>query len=405
MLAFEEALEAIARHCAPLGVCETALPNAAGAVLAEALCAPNDLPPVDNAAMDGYAVRADDLQHASDATPVVLEVCETIGAGHPSTQAVELGTCAAIMTGAELPPGADAVVKIEETRRRGRHVEFTAPVQRGAWIRRRGADARTGDVLVPAGQVITPAVIGVAASCGRTSVCVYRRPRVACVSTGDEIAAPGTTLRAGQKYDALGPALRAAAERDGCASVGCSYAPDDPERLRMCLQEALRSADVVLIAGGASVGAFDYVQKVLRGLDVEEVFWKVAIKPGKPLWYGVRGSTHVFNLPGNPVSALVTYYACARVAIRLLQGQPRADAMLPECHAVLDDALENDEPRVEFVRGVLWNAGGEAHVRPIPARCSSMLSSLARANALIICPPMQHLAAAMDVRVLKLPCA
>lgn len=405
MLAFEEALDAIARRCAPLGLCETPLPDALGAVLAEALCAPYDMPPVNNAAMDGYAVRADDLQSASDTTPVALEVCETIGAGHPSTRAVESGTCAAIMTGAEVPPGADAVVKIEETRQRGMCVEFTAPVKRGAWIRRRGAEARTGDVLVPAGQTITPAVISVAASCGRTSVRVYRRPRVACVITGDEIAVPGTMPGAGQKHDALGPALCPAAERDGCEVVGCSYAPDDPERLQACLEEGLRTADVVLIAGGASVGAFDYVQEVLRGLDVEEVFWKVAIKPGKPLWYGVRGSAHVFNLPGNPVSALVTYYLFARFAIRLLQGRTHADAMLPEYHAVLDDALENDEPRVEFVRGVLRNAGREAHVRPIPVRCSSMLSSLARANALIICPPMQQLAAATDVRVLKLPCA
>lgn len=405
MLAFEEALDAIMQRCAPLGTCETALLDAAGTVLADALCAPHDMPPVDNAAMDGYAVRADDLRHASDATPVVLEVCETIGAGHPSTRVVAPGTCAAIMTGAELPPGADAVVKLEETRRRGRQVDFTAPVKRGAWIRRRGAEARNGDVLVPAGQVITPAVIGVAASCGRTSICVYRRPRVACVITGDEIAMPGTMPHAGQKHDALGPALCAAAGRDGCEVTTCSYAPDDPVRLKACLEEALRAADVVLIAGGASVGAFDYVKEVLRGLDVEEVFWKVAIKPGKPLWYGMRGSTHVFNLPGNPVSALVTYYLFARFAIGLLQGRARAEAMLPACHAVLDDALENDEPRVEFVRGVLWNTSREAHVRPIPARCSSMLSSLAHANALIICPPVQHLAAATDVRVLKLPCA
>lgn len=404
MLAFEEALDAIARRCAPLDVCETALPDATGTVLAQALCAPHDMPQADNAAMDGYAVRADDLQYASDATPVALELCETIGAGHTSTRAVTAGTCAAIMTGAELPPGADAIVQIEATRRRGSRVEFTAPVPRGAWIRRRGAEARTGDVLAPAGQVITPAVIGMAASCGRTSVRVHRRPRVACVITGDEIAAPGTLLRAGQKHDALGPALCAAAERDGCEVTECSHAPDDPARLQTCLQEGLAAADVLLIVGGASVGAFDYVQEALRGLHVEEVFWKVAVKPGKPLWYGVRDSTHVFNLPGNPVSALVTYYVFARFAIRLLQGRTRADAMLPERHAVLDDALENDEPRVEFVRGVMRSAGGEVHVRPIPARCSSMLSSLAHANALIICPPRQQLAAATKVCVWELPC-
>lgn len=403
MLTYDAALDVIASQCAPLGASETALQACCGRVLAESLCAPHDLPPVANAAMDGYAVRAEDLRHASHGAPVELKLIDTIAAGHRSSSAVETGTCAAIMTGAELPRGADAVVKIEETQRTGALVAFCAPTQRGAFIRPRAAEARAGDVLVAQGHVVTPAVIGVAASCGRASLLVQRRPRVGCVITGDEIAPPGTIPTQEQKYDAVGPALCAALQADRCDVIRCRYVADNPEDLRACMQENLGDTDLLLIAGGASMGVCDYVQDVLRGLHVKESFWKVAIKPGKPLWFGVHDATRVFNLPGNPVSALVTYYLFVRFAVRLLQGCDKSAAQLIECDAVLDEPLKNDEERMEFVRGMLRYENGAAHVQPRHARCSSMLSSMANANALIKCPPKSGFAASASVRVLMLP--
>lgn len=403
MLTYDAALEVIARHCQPLGVCEVPLGESAKRVLAEELRAPHDLPPAPNSAMDGYAVRTEDLQHASGDAPVVLTVCDTIAAGRASSCVITAGTCAAVMTGAEIPRGADAVVKIEETQRTGAQVTVRAPAQRGAFIRPRAAEAQAGDVLVSQGSVITPAIIGVAAGCGRTSLVVHRRPRVACIITGDEIAAPGSLPAQGQKHDAVGPALCAALQADMCDVMRCQYAADNPEELRARIEANVGDVDMLLIVGGASMGAFDYVQNALRAAGVKELVWKVAIKPGKPVWFGVHGATRVFNLPGNPVSALVTYYVFARFAARLMQGYNAMSAMLATCTAQLDEPVRNDEPHLEFVRGMLRHESDGAHVQPLHTRCSSMLSGLANANALIMCPPTQELAAGAPVRVLQLP--
>jgi len=403
MLTYDAALDVIARQCQPLGVCEAPLGESAQRVLAEELRAPHDLPPAPNSAMDGYAVRTDDLQNASGDAPVVLRVCDTIAAGRASSCVITAGTCAAVMTGAVIPRGADAVVKIEETQRTGALVSFRARAQRGACIRPRAAEARAGDVLVAHGSVVTPAIIGVAAGCGRTSLVVHRRPRVACIITGDEIATPGSVPAPGQKHDALGPALCAALRADMCDVVRCQYAADDPQELRACIEAYLGNVDMLLMVGGASMGAFDYVQNALHEAGVKELFWEVAIKPGKPLWFGVHGATRVLNLPGNPVSALVTYYVFARFAARLLQGYTIPAAMLATCLAYLDEPVTNEEPRLEFVRGVLRQENDGLHVQPLNARCSSMLSGVANANALIMCPPTHNLAAGAPVRVLQLP--
>jgi len=403
MLTFEAALDAIAAQCAPLDAEEAELQACSGRVLAAPVCAPHDLPPCDDAAMDGYAVRAADLRAAATASPVLLTLCGTVAAGHLPACTVEHGACAAIMTGACLPPGADAVVKIEETRAAGEKIEFRAAVAPGTHVRPRAGEARAGAVLVPAGTPVSPAVTGLAAGCGCTALRVHRRPRVACVITGDEIAPPGATPARGQKRDALGPALCAALRHDGCDVVCCGYTDDTPANIRARIGDGLAHADMLLVAGGASMGAFDCVQDVLRAAGVREVFWKTAVKPGKPLWFGMRGATAVFNLPGNPVSALVTYYLFARYGLRLLQGHPRSSAGLSSCSARLDEAVCNDEPRVEFIRGVLYESAGDLHVRPLAARCSSMLSSLANANALIVCPPSHTLTAGARVRVAIIP--
>lgn len=403
MIDFETAVRLVAQHITPLPSEEVEVTACAGRALAAPIVAPHDLPPRTTSAMDGYAVRAADVAHAAPSAPVKLTLSGTAAAGHSCAARVAPGTCIAIMTGAELPPGADAVVKIEDTRRSGATIEIFHAVPRGAHVRPCGAEARAGQVLVAAHQPVMPAAMGLAIACGYTHLNVHRRPRVTCLLTGDEIAPPGAPLGEGQIHDTVGPALRAALTFDGCEEISCSYVEDDLQALQSHIAAAISRTDVLLIVGGASMGAYDYAQDALAASGAKEIFRKVAIKPGKPLAYAICGSTHIFNLPGNPVSALVCYYLFVRFALRLLQGYAHEAAGLRTCEAVLEEALQNPEARLEFVRGVASTDGRSSRVRPLPARDSAMLSGLANANALIMCPPHARLAPPSPVRVLLLP--
>jgi molybdopterin molybdotransferase len=354
--------------------------------------------------MDGFAVCAADTAGADDNHPVRLEILETIGAGDTPAYTVTPGHCSAIMTGVPLPDGADAVVKVEDTSREGNIVTVVADVTEGEHLRIQGGEAHEGTVLAEAGLVVTPALTGLASSLGLEKLCVYSPPDVGVVITGNEVLPPGSDLQSGKIIDAAGPALRCALERDGMRVTYCQYARDEHVLLRAITDQALRQSDVVLIIGGASMGEYDLVQDVVKELGVEEKFWKAAIKPGKPLWFGMSAANTVFNLPGNPVSVLVTYYLFVRYYLRRISGYSAKQSALRCTTACLEQPLSKHDPRLEFIRGILHETQDGLSVEPVLLRGSAMLSGMARADCLIQFPAeKEKLDKGEEVQVMMLP--
>ena len=374
-------------------------------ILAESITANNDIPAFTNSAMDGYAVVSDDLINATKRNPIKLEIVGTIAAGFQSTTSPESkaarGKSVAIMTGAPLPHGADAVVKVENTERNGNFISFFAPIPKNENIRFKGEEAKNGNALVPAGSVVTPGVIGLASSLGLTSLKVYAPPEIAIIITGDEVLPPGSELQKGKIIDATGPALKSALSSDKFPVAFFEYAKDDPVKLDEIIKSALSSADVILIAGGASMGEFDFVQDCLENNNVEKIFWKVAVKPGKPIWFGKKNNKIIFNLPGNPVSVIVTYYLYVRFALKRMIGYNLAAAGLKKSIANLKNTITKNDSRLEFVRGIVDDNN---FVTPLKQRGSAMLSGMANANCLINFPQnCNRISAGENVEILLLP--
>jgi molybdopterin molybdotransferase len=326
MITPEEALSLISSNVGSLPARTVSLSDAEGCVLAASLTARLDLPSFDNSAMDGYAVRASDLAGASRETPVSLRLCGEAPAGSRSSLSVAPGVAVRILTGAPVPVGADAVVMQEKTEREGEYVRFFAAPSVGANIRPRGEDVKAQAPLLAAGCTLRPYEIGLLASQGIAEVEVIPRPTAAVLATGSELAAPGVPLGPGQIYNSNGPALGAALRRWGVAVRDLGSAPDAPSAIARALRPAVGACDLLLVAGGVSVGDYDYTRSVLREFGFEEVFYKVATKPGKPLLFGriqaPEGgrTTWVFGLPGNPLSALVSLEEFVRPAIERMQG-------------------------------------------------------------------------------------
>ncbi len=326
MITPEEALARISSNVGPLPARTAPLSDAEGCVLSASLAARLDLPSFDNSAMDGYAVRASDLAGASREAPVSLRLCGEAPAGSPASVAVAAGEALRILTGAPVPEGADAVVMQEKTERVGDAVLFYATPSAGANIRPRGEDVKAQAPLLAAGSTLRPYEIGLLASQGIAEVEVIPRPTAAVLATGSEIAPPGTPLAAGKIYNSNGPALGAALRRWGVAVRDLGSAPDDPVAMASALRPAVGTCDLLLVAGGVSVGDYDYTRSVFQEFGFEEVFYKVAVKPGKPLLFGriqaPEGgcATWVFGLPGNPLSALVSLEEFVRPAIERMRG-------------------------------------------------------------------------------------
>jgi molybdopterin molybdotransferase len=386
MLSYEEACAILDTHVTPLAHVNVPLATARGRVLAGPLTAAMDMPAFTNSAMDGLAVRAADTQAATPEQPVRLRALETVTAGSRALRAVSSGNCIRIMTGAPLPEGADAVVPVEHTSTDGQDVLVNAPAAPGDHVRAQGKEAQAGDALQPAGTRVTPATLGVASSQGLTTLDVYAAPRVAILLTGDEVLRPGSAPQPHKIIDAAGPALEAALTADLMPPVFIDYVGDNPARMKPILDFVLHAVDAALIVGGASMGTCDIVQDVARAVGVQEWFWKVAVKPGMPLWVGAREGVTVFNLPGNPVSVLVSYCLFARWFLRQRAGVPQASAHLPHTTAMLTAELRKAHSRREFVRGVLSESDGAGHVAPLPQRGSAMLTGMAQANCLIVMP-------------------
>jgi len=389
-LPYEEALRLILEHTPVLPAAITPLEKALGAYLAEPARARSHSPRFEQSAMDGYAVRVADLAAATADRPVTLRVAGELPAGAARRQLLRAGAVIRVFTGSPLPGGAEAVVVQEVVTREGGLAVFHAPARAGANIRRVGEEYRRGDVLLPAGVAVTPPVIGLLAQLGRAAVKVGGRPTALVITMGDELVAPGCKPGRAQIVDANGPALVAALRAAGARAVRQVRVTDDPAALRKALALGLRGADLVVTVGGASVGDHDHVPAVRAQLGVRELYGRVAIRPGLPNWFGLSpAGVPVFGLPGNPVSALVSFELLVRPAVRRMMGAPAdvASGAL-EQKALLSAAASPTALRQTWLRARLERTGdGDLSAVPETGQGSHMLSSLARAQALAVLAP------------------
>jgi molybdopterin molybdotransferase len=372
LISIDEARERVLAAVRPLES-ERVAP-ALGRVLAEPAVAQEDLPPFDASAMDGFAVPGGEA--------ATLRIEGESRAGAPSQSALVAGTACRISTGAVVPEGTHAVVPVERTEERDGEVAVPA-TEPGANIRRAGEDVRAGETVIAGGSEINPAEVAVLASLGMREVLCARLPLLAIAATGDELVEPGAELAPGQIRNSNVYALAAQAERAGAKVVMREHVPDDLETTRDVLARALDSADVVCVSGGVSVGRHDHVKPVLAGLGVEERFWGVRLQPGKPTWFGARDGRLVFGLPGNPVSAMVTFHLFARPAVRALQG---ADPGIRPASARTAEPLRRNPKRDQMVRVRLEQDGDGWLARPTKAQGSHVLTSMLGAAALARVP-------------------
>ncbi|MBN9737113.1 MULTISPECIES: gephyrin-like molybdotransferase Glp [unclassified Pseudonocardia] len=381
----EEHAAAVAALLPPTGTETVPLAEASGRVLAADVTAGVALPPFDNSAMDGYAVRAAELAGASDDAPLVFPVAADIPAGRVDVPPLAPGTVARIMTGAPVPEGADAIVPVERTDAGTERVRVSAAPEAGAFVRRAGEDTVAGAVLLHAGTVLGAPQIGLAAAVGRPVLEVRRRPHVLVLSTGSELVAPGEPLAPGQIYESNGTMLAVAVREAGATAELLSFVPDDVERFRSVLAERVNGGvDLVLTSGGVSAGAYEVVKDAMTGHGVE--FGKVAMQPGGPQGCGrleLGGVTvAVATLPGNPVSSMVSFEAFVRPALRAAAGHPQPAR--PVVTARLAGPMSSIPGRRQFRRGLLDAASGT--VSEVGASGSHLIAALARADCLIDLP-------------------
>jgi molybdopterin molybdotransferase len=378
------------------------LGEALGRRLAADAVADGQFQPFDNSAMDGFAVRAAEVSGAGLESPVTLTVVDESRAGRPATHAVKAGEAISISTGAVLPAGADAVVRVEDTEvdeprdpwdavgsgagapefEGGGTVLIKAPIAPGANVRRAGEDIAAGDTVLPAGTELGPAELGVLATIGLDPIAVHRRPRVAVVTSGDELVPAGMPLRPGQIHDSNSHTVPALVRLAGGEVVTTRHAPDSPQGTKAALLRALE-ADVTIVCGGVSVGEHDHVKAALADLDAEQVFWRVALKPGGPTWFGTRNETLVFGLPGNPVSVMATFLLLVRPALLAMSGgEPAARRVT----ARLGGDYEKPTDRAHAARCRLELDERGWIATPLPRQGSHILTSMVAADCLALIP-------------------
>jgi molybdopterin molybdotransferase len=367
---------------------------ALGRVLARDIVSPIDVPSHDNSAMDGYAVRSDDLRQAG---PVTLIEIGTAYAGKEFAGEVQPGQCVRVMTGAVMPRNTDAVVIQEVVTSEGRRVTVPPGQERGQNRRLAGEDLARGRPALRAGRLLRPADLGLVASLGIGEVSVRRKLKVAFFSTGDELVSVGKKLRAGEVYDSNRYTLWGMLERLGCEVVDLGVVRDDPKKLEGAFRKAAAGADAVVTSGGVSVGEADFTKQMMAKLG-EVVFWKIAMRPGRPMAFGrirSRGrSAYLFGLPGNPVAVMVTFYHFVRGALLHMAG--RSDTDLPLLRAKSEMAMRKKAGRTEYQRGILELKGGEWTVRLTGAQGSGILRSMSEANCFVVLGHEQGSVAAGD---------
>jgi molybdopterin molybdotransferase len=382
LILLDEALAAYARELSPLAVETVPLAHALGRVLAAPCAATVDLPAFTQSSMDGYAIRASETAAAADDMPVVMPVAGAMAAGTAVIAPMLPGTAFRIFTGAPLPAGADTVVRQELVERVADDIVLREPVPAGTAIRYRGEELRRGDTVARAGQRLNAGLLAALARAGVAEVAIHRCPRIAVLVTGDEVLEPGQSLAAGRIHDANGPLVDAWLRERGYPAPLRLYVRDEPKAVAAALTTALATADLVITTGGVSVGDRDYVPSVAGELGVHKVFWKVAQKPGKPLWFGRRGSSSLLGMPGNPAAVLVCLTIHAAAMLSLLEGEVPASPAWRQ--APLAAAVAADGERDRLVRMRVDDADGR--LVPLPRQESHMLSNLADASVLAWLP-------------------
>ncbi|MEW6568283.1 MAG: gephyrin-like molybdotransferase Glp [Chloroflexota bacterium] len=401
-LSVDEALARLLHDVSPLSAERLPLDACLGRVLAEDVIAPHDLPALANSAMDGYAARAEDIASASKDHPVTLEVVGEVAGGHLPATRLDRGQAMRISTGAALPDGADTVVPVEDTSEpwpvakgeRPAIVRVTRGLKKGAFVRPAGLDVRAGARAVAAGQRLRPQDIALLAAVGCAQPLVYRKPRLAVFATGDELQDSSVSLAPGRVRDANSPMLIAAARAAGAEPLPLGIVPDTESAVRAALARAVEAgADVIVSSAGVSVGPHDVVRQVLQA-DGDLEFWRVNIRPGKPLAVGRYRGVRLLGLPGNPVSAFVSFEVFVRPVLRRLEGEVSERA--PLFSVRLEEGVESDG-RESYLRARVWWQDGEYRARLAGGQDSSMLSTLVAANALVRLPAGVRRAAAGEL--------
>jgi molybdopterin molybdotransferase len=401
LIEIEEAKRLVLERTAPLPAERVPLPEALGRVLAVDVGASDPVPGFDNSAMDGFAVRAADTGAASAEAPVRLTVVDESRAGRPATRGLGPGEAILISTGAKVPEGADAVVRVEDTSAADGRVEVAVAVDAGRNVRRVGEDVRAGENVLERGSLLGPAELGVLASVDRPSVECTRRPRVSVVVTGDELQEPGVPLAPGGIRNSNAYTIPALVERAGAEVAGLETVSDAPASTRAAIERAL-DADVVVVSGGASVGRHDHVRRAFAELRVEKVFWGIGLRPGRPTAFGAHPEgALVFGLPGNPVSAMVTFLLLARPAIDALLG---VDPQRFSATAILAEEYPKKPGRAHAVRCRLELRDDGWHARPTGEQGSHILTSMLGADCLALIPTESGTVSAGErVRIEMLP--
>ena len=383
MIQVQEALDKILSQIQFKGVEKVPLDQALGRVLTEDVVSPINNPPLDNSAMDGYAVIAKDIESATPENPVKLEVVEEIAAGYTSKGTLKPGQTMRIMTGAPIPPGADAVLMQEDTQKDGNAILCLDKADVEENIREAGEDVRIGEGVLKKGTTLTPAHIGMLAVIGRSQIAVSQRPAVSILSTGDEILELDETPQGPQIFNSNGHMLAAQIKSAGGIPVYLGIAKDTEKDLMEKFEWAL-TADIVVSSGGVSVGDYDLVKSSLQKMGQDMLFWKVAMKPGKPLAFGRIGKTPIFGLPGNPVSSFVSFDQFVRPSLRKVLGC--SDLSHKTVQAKLTRTINKKPGRLHFLSSIVSWADGEYTVTPAGEQGSGILKSAANANGLLIFP-------------------
>jgi len=382
MISVDKALAQILGAINPLRLEKAAILDALGRVLGEDVTSDRDIPPLPNSAMDGYALRFEDTLGASREKPAVLTVIDDVPAGRISKKTVRPGQAIRIMTGAPIPKGADAVTRVEDTEKEGDCVRVFAPAKKGLDIRPAGEDVKRGELVIPKGKIIRPAEVGMLAALNRTDVAVRRRPKVAVLSTGDELVDIGGELAPGMIMNSNSYSLAAQVAECGAIALRLGIARDTRQDL-VSKFEAARGADLIVTSGGVSVGDYDLVKDVMNELG-KMTFWKVAMRPGRPLAFGMIGDAPVFGLPGNPVSVMVSFEQFVRPAILKMSGF--TNFFRPSVRAVLKEGLQKKAGFRHFLRAVVERKEGKYYAVTTGEQGSGILKSMVMANGLIVLP-------------------
>ena len=385
MIGYSEALALVISRARVMAVESVPIDRALGQVLAGDVVAAFPIPPFSSSAVDGYAVRARDVAGATAGHPVTLRLAAAVQAGDSAPARLKPLQAFRIYTGAPVPPGVDAVVMQERVQSTGGLVTLVSPARKGDNIRRRGEEFRAGRTVLRRGTLVTPPVVGLLATLGCHRARVHRKPRVAIVVTGNELRSPGRALPGGAIYDSNSPSLAASLAALGLPPVLRLRARDSAPKIEAALVRALRAADVVISAGGVSVGDHDLVRDVCRSIGIRRVFWRVAIKPGKPNFFGTRGKKLFFGVPGNPVAALLSFQLLVRPALSVMMGTTSAPAL--PLTARMEVGATKKTGRAEFLRATLRaDEHGELLARPVRGQDSHMLGGLATADCLVRFP-------------------